>query len=284
MTRAILSLALRVHTTLQHVENGCPAVFYCRLGFAYAPRLTFTDVASQFEMLWVYTTITIMNKLTSPQSEQELLTRCHRIAGKTLAELAQTYHQKIPSSLTQAKGFMGQLIERALGANGLNLPEPDFPNLGIELKTLPLNTNGQPRESTYVCTAPLGLSAEIEPWENSRVRKKLARVLWVPIEADPNIPLINRRIGTALLWSPSPTIESILRQDWEELTLMLHLGQIANLSAKIGTYLQIRPKAAHSRILSPAINEQCEAVRINPKGFYLRSSLTQKILKENYCS
>jgi len=223
-----------------------------------------------------------MNKLTSPKNEQELLARAHEIAGKTLYELASTYNQRIPRSLIQSKGFMGQLIERALGANGLNLPEPDFPDLGIELKTLPLNANGLPRESTYVCTAPLGLSAEIEPWENSRVRKKLARILWVPLEADPNIPLAERRIGTALLWSPSPTVEAILRQDWEELTLMLHLGQMANLSAKIGTYLQIRPKAAHSRILNTAVNEQGETVRTNPKGFYLRSSLTQKILQENY--
>jgi DNA mismatch repair protein MutH len=224
-----------------------------------------------------------MHKLTSPRNEQELLERCHEITGKTLAELALTYKQNIPHSLTHTKGFMGQLIERALGANGLNLPEPDFPNLGIELKTLPLNINGQPQESTYVCTAPLGLNAELEPWENSRVRKKLARVLWVPIEADPCIPLPERRIGAALLWNPSPAVEAILREDWEELTLMLHLGQIANLSAKIGTYLQIRPKAAHSRILNVAINEQGEAVKINPKGFYLRSSLTQKILQENYC-
>jgi len=224
-----------------------------------------------------------MNKLTPPKDKQELLDRCHEIAGKTVAELALTYHQKIPRSLNQAKGFVGQFIEYALGANGLNLPEPDFPNLGIELKTLPLNANGQPRESTYICTAPLRSSVKAELWENSRVRKKLAHVLWVPIEADPNIPLPNRRIGTALLWSPSFAIEAILRQDWEELTSMLHLGQVANLSAKIGTYLQIRPKAAHSHILSTTINEEGEVTRVNPKGFYLRTSLTQKILKENYC-
>jgi DNA mismatch repair protein MutH len=224
-----------------------------------------------------------MYPLTPPNSEQELLSRCYKLSGITLSALAARYHQTLPPSLTQAKGLVGQLLELALGASAGNQPEPDFPNLGIELKTIPINNNGQPRESTYVCTAPINFAAEMESWEHSRVRKKLAHVLWVPIEADPTIPLAERRIGIAQLWHPDPTTEGILRQDWEELSLMLHLGQTDNLSAKIGTYLQIRPKAAHSRILNPGINEHGDTILINPKGFYLRTTLTQKILTEQYC-
>lgn len=224
-----------------------------------------------------------MLNITPPQSETELLSRCIKLSGITFSTLATRYHQKLPPSLTQAKGLIGQLLEYALGASAGNLPEPDFPNLGIELKTIPIDSKGQPRESTYVCTAPINLRAEIESWENSRVRKKLSRVLWVPVEADPEIPLPDRRIGNAQLWNPDPKTEAILQQDWEELTLMLHLGQTDNLSAKIGTYLQIRPKAQHSRILNPGINEHGEEILINPKGFYLRTALTQKILAEHYC-
>lgn len=224
-----------------------------------------------------------MITLTPPESETELLSRCHKLSGITFSALAARYHQTLPPSLTQAKGLIGQLLEYALGASAGNQPEPDFPNLGVELKTMPIDCNGRPRESTYVCTAPINLKAEIEIWENSRVRNKLKRVLWIPVEAEPEIPLMERRIGIAQLWSPDPTTEAILRQDWEELTLMLHLGQTDNLSAKIGTYLQIRPKAAHSRILNPGINEHGEEILINPKGFYLRTALTQKILVEHYC-
>lgn len=223
-----------------------------------------------------------MKRLSSPQTESELLQRCRALEGLSFAELAHAYGHTLPQTLNQAKGFMGQLIEQALGATAGSLPEPDFPNLGVELKTIPLNQNGQARESTYVCTAPLRVEATLEPWEHSHLRKKLARVLWVPLEADPSIPLAKRRIGTATLWSPDPPTENILRQDWEELNLMLHLGQIQNLSAKIGVYLQIRPKAAHSRILSPTINEQGEAIWMNPRGFYLRTTFTQRILEQQY--
>ncbi len=224
-----------------------------------------------------------MLKLTPPKTEAELLSRCYQLSGITFSALAARYHQTLPSSLTQAKGLIGQLLEVALGASAGNQPEPDFPNLGIELKTIPIDTHGHPRETTYVCTAPINLKAEIESWEHSRVRKKLSRVLWVPVEADPRIPLADRCIGNAQLWSPDLYTEATLRQDWIELTHMLHLGQTDNLSAKIGTYLQIRPKAAHSRILNPGINEHGEEILINPKGFYLRTTLTQKILEYCYC-
>lgn len=222
-----------------------------------------------------------MSKPIPPQSQDELLLRANRLAGHSIQTLANTYHQIIPPSLHQAKGFIGQLVEIALGVVESNLPEPDFAHLGIELKTLPVDKHGLPRESTYVCTAPFGQTFEC--WENSRVRAKLAHVLWVPVEADPSIELKERRFGMPLLWQPSKEVESVLQQDWEELSSMLIMGEVDQISAKLGTYLQLRPKAAHSRILSRTVSNNDETPLRNPKGFYLRTALTKKILAENYC-
>ena len=225
--------------------------------------------------------------ITKPETEQELLKRCQIMTGQTLLELALTCQQSIPKSFHHSKGWVGQLIESCLGADGTNQAQPDFAHLGIELKTIPLNANKQPRESTYVCTAPLenhntrGLHPET--WATSRVRHKLARVLWVPVEADPKIPIPNRRIGSPLLWSLPVALEVVLQQDWEELIEMLHCGQIAHISAKQGVYLQIRPKAAHSRVLIPTLDENADSVWVNPKGFYLRTSFTKEILHAHYC-
>jgi hypothetical protein len=47
--------------------------------------------------------------------------------------------------------------------------------------------------------------------------RKLRRVLRVPIEGTRSTPVDTHRIGTALLWSPSPEEELDLRFDWEEL-------------------------------------------------------------------
>jgi len=222
-----------------------------------------------------------MSKPIPPESQDELLLRANRLAGHSIQTLANTYHQIIPPSLHQAKGFIGQLVEMALGVVESNLPEPDFAHLGIELKTLPVDKQGLPRESTYVCTAPFGQT--FERWENSRVRAKLAHVLWIPVEADPNIELKERRFGMPLLWRPSKEVESVLQQDWEELSSMLSMGEVDQISAKLGTYLQLRPKAAHSRVLSRTVSNNDETPLRNPKGFYLRTTLTKKILEENYC-
>ncbi|MBP6104390.1 MAG: DNA mismatch repair endonuclease MutH [Gammaproteobacteria bacterium] len=216
-----------------------------------------------------------------PLNERELLNRARKLAGLSLGELAKTYAIPFPQTLLRAKGFVGQLLELALGASAKNQSLPDFPDLGIELKTLPIDSDGHPRESTYVCTAPT--HTEVSNWQDSRVRQKLLHVLWIPIEADPKIPLPERRIGTPLLWHLPPTLEHSLQQDWEELVTLLRLGQEAKITARLGTYLQIRPKAAHSRVMHERLSEDGDRIQSNPRGFYLRTLFTRIVLEKGYC-
>jgi DNA mismatch repair protein MutH len=215
-----------------------------------------------------------------PQSEQELISRANHIAGKTLAEVASFCRETMPPNLKRAKGWAGQLIEKALGANAFNLDKPDFMELGIELKTLPLSPNGQVLGSTYICTAPIP-NIDFE-WEQSRVWRKMAKMIFVPIEADDHKPLALQRIGCAIFWSPSMSIAKQLQQDWEELTELITLGQFEQLSAERGKYLQIRPKAANAKTFIQAINADGHTLSIVPKGFYLRTRLTQQIVNEHY--
>ena len=69
-----------------------------------------------------------------PQSEAELLLRAKAIAGLTFAELATELNLPIPRDLKRNKGWVGMLIETALGAQAGSKPEQDFAHLGIELK------------------------------------------------------------------------------------------------------------------------------------------------------
>ena len=214
--------------------------------------------------------------IIAPQTEAELLQRAHALAGKTLASLAQTYQIIMPSNLKQQKGWVGQLLEKALGATAGAKAKPDFELIDIELKTIPINAKHLPKESTFICTVP---QRPALTWHKSHVWQKLKRILWIPIEADNIIPLAKRHIGTPILWSPNSQQEMILQQDWQELCEMLALGQYDQLTAKHGTYLHCRPKAAHSRILKQDINQQGETQMIVPRGFYLRTCLTTEILQ-----
>lgn len=216
-----------------------------------------------------------------PASEAELLHRARALAGLTLGELAGRLGAAVPASSRSGKGWSGQLLERGLGATAGGLAEPDFQGLGVEMKTLPLAAGGGPRESTYVCTVPLDGNAE-PSWEQSWVRRKLARVLWVPVEGDPAIPLPERRIGTAILWSPEPDLDDTLRTDWEELMERVVMGEVDQISAHLGTYLQIRPKAADGRAHTRAVGTDGAPVRTLPRGFYLRTAFTTEILRRHY--
>jgi len=219
--------------------------------------------------------------LLPPCSETELLERAESIAGQTLGFLAKQCNVVVPKNLNTHKGWIGDLLETTLGANAGSQPQPDFVDLGIELKTIPVNIHGQPQESTYICVAPL-LAPHGLCWENSLVQCKLQKVLWVPISAANNEPLTNRRIGRPFLWQPNQIQELALKQDWEELTESMILGGIESLSAKMGRYLQIRPKAAHSRVRAEALNEYGQTITTVPRGFYLRARFTQMIISQYF--
>jgi DNA mismatch repair protein MutH len=218
-----------------------------------------------------------------PRTEQELLQNAKKLTGKSLLQVASELGLQVPIDQKRAKGWVGEMIEIYLGATAASLPEPDFQNIGVELKTLPLNHLGKPKETTFVCTVSLNGNAG-RTWEDSVVRHKLNRVLWVPIEAGVDIALPQRRIGSPFIWSPDADQEAALRIDWQELMDMIAMGEIERINSRQGRYLQIRPKAANASILSQTTMENGENSMTLPRGFYLRTDFTESLLlmqKEN---
>jgi DNA mismatch repair protein MutH len=207
---------------------------------------------------------------------RELALRAEALSGRSLGELAAALGVTLPGEQRRAKGIPGQLVERALGADSGSAPAPDFSGLGVELKTIPVGPDGRPRESTYVCkVAPLEIAHE--EWPTSRVRRKLAHVLWVPLAAEG--PLAARSFGRARLWQPSAEEEAELRADWEELAGLLGAGAVESVTAHLGKCLQVRPKAADGDERGPMPGGDDGLVETVPRGFYLRSSFTSRILK-----
>lgn len=214
-----------------------------------------------------------------PQTEQALLERAQQIAGLTLGELAAELHHPVPPNLKRDKGWVGTLIEIALGANAGSKAEQDFSHLGIELKTIPINAAGKPLETTFVSLAPLVQNTGIT-WENSHVKHKLSKVLWIPVEGERRLPLAQRHIGAPILWQPNARQAQQLRQDWEELMEYIVLGQLDKINARLGEVLQLRPKAANSRALTKGIGPHGELIDTLPLGFYLRKNFTEGILQD----
>lgn len=213
-----------------------------------------------------------------PKTEQELRQKAQSIAGLTLAELAEELHISMPPDLKRDKGWVGMLIETALGATAGSKAERDFAHLGIELKTLPINSQGYPLETTFVSLAPLIQNTGVT-WQNSHVKHKLSRVLWIPVEGERQIPLAERHIGQGILWQPTAEQEWRLQRDWEELMEYITLGKLDQITAKLGEVLQLRPKGANSRALTKGIGKNGEIIETLPLGFYLRKEFTYEILQ-----
>lgn len=219
--------------------------------------------------------------LNPPHTLAELMHRCRHLAGLTLGEVAAEFQQPVPSDLRKDKGWVGQMMEYALGANAGSQALPDFPELGVELKTLPISAHGKPLESTYVCVAPLtGITGQ--RWQESWVCQKLQCVLWLPVLAERHIPIEERVIGQGFLWQPNTLQSAQLQQDWEELMELITLGGINKIRGAHGKVLQLRPKAADSRALTKAVGARGEPITTLPRGFYLKSSFTYEILQQQF--
>lgn len=216
-----------------------------------------------------------------PQTEKELLQRVAEIAGFTLGELAEMAGIAVPNDFRKHKGWSGQLLELWLGATAGSKPQQDFVNLGIELKSLPITTQGKVLETTYVCYAHL-MGIQGQTWENCNVKNKLQQVLWLPIVGERQIPPFARVVGTGFLWSPSETENQQLKTDWEEHMDCITLGGISALKASQGEVLQIRPKAADGSQLTEAVGESGKKIKTRPRGFYLRKQFTQHLLDQYF--
>jgi DNA mismatch repair protein MutH len=197
------------------------------------------------------------------------------LAGLTLPELAARGGLSMPASLARSKGFIGQAVERALGLPMKTGPGPDLP--GLEIKTLPVELAvDTPRsvESTFVCTVQRD-RLDIA-WADSAPRSKLGRVLFVPIEAKGDAH--RRRVGTAFVWSPTEEDDARLAADWDAITAQLLLHGHDRITGRLGTIMQVRPKAANAASRALSRDDTGALSRALPRAFYLRRPFTTELL------
>ena len=222
--------------------------------------------------------MSFMKNYPKPPLSLEALTQsAFALAGKKLGELGEQVGIQLPSSLCSHKGLAGQLIEYILGGEAGNQSKPDFINLGIELKTIPVNAAGRPKESTYVCTVPLS-QRPYEKFETSVVLSKLSHVLWVPIMTQASA-VSDWTILKPIFWQPNEAALAMLRTDFDELMDAIALGGLENITSRMGEALHIRPKAADGKQLTSFVGSAGVVEQTLPRGFYLRTRFTAEIMK-----
>lgn len=93
--------------------------------------------------------------LSPPETEEQLLAQAQQLSGYTLGELAALVGLVTPENLKRDKGWIGVLLEIWLGASAGSKPEQDFAALGVELKTIPVDSLGRPAGNNIRLCCPV---------------------------------------------------------------------------------------------------------------------------------
>ncbi len=214
----------------------------------------------------------------APQNFEELILRLNTIVGKSIETLAKNYSLTVPVSPLHGKGFVGELMEICLGATAKNKSIPDFPDLDLELKTLPVDSSLKPLESTFITYAPLD-NIRFLTFERSSLYAKLKRMLFVVILATRELNYAERKVLGYFFYTPEPQDLSQIKGDYEEIYEQITTGNIEQISAKYGTIVQLRPKCSNGRDLTRCIGPDGKNILTRPRGFYLRRTFTAELIE-----
>jgi len=209
-----------------------------------------------------------------------LLAHARALVGVELGELDDQLGLPVPAGAVRTKGWSGQIIERELGVETGGLRGPDFAALDVELKTVPVDAQLVPRESTAVCQIdPVAIAGE--SWETSYACRKLARVLFVALEVPAGARSVaERRVAAVRLWSPSAAEAALLRADFELFVRgYFRRGRAAAITGHLGRVLQVRPKARNAADRRYGYDEAGRPLRVGKQGFYLRPAFVSGILR-----
>ncbi|QJC28814.1 DNA mismatch repair protein MutH [Enterobacteriaceae endosymbiont of Plateumaris consimilis] len=210
-------------------------------------------------------------------NEKILFFRATLMTGHCLNDIAEWLNFKIPTNLNKDKGWIGKLIELyLLGKQQKNRFNQDIPQIGIEIKTIPIDVKGNTINNTFICYLPL-TNKNFLIWKESTLYSKLLKILWIPIiTKNKNIPFEMRVIGKPIIWKPSKKNYKNLYNDWIELMKLLISGKIECINHYNGTILLVKTKSNKNKLIK-TINQNNEIILTSPRAFYLKKKFTKTL-------
>jgi len=156
------------------------------------------------------------------RSEDALLRYAKRLEGLRVSEISRMVCDldRMPRNYT--KGVIARIIETDyFGIPPNTYEEPDFRDLGIELKVSPLHYVPRPglinaKERNVICMVDYFDIYNNPSWhDNRRLSCKLERILFVFYLHDHGRPADQWRILTTFLWTPNSEEDRLIQQDYD---------------------------------------------------------------------
>lgn len=197
--------------------------------------------------------------------------------GKTIGQLKSEFHI---ARKKMKKGAPGLIVENILGIKNNNVDDADLPEIGCEVKVLPLqiNMNGavKVKEPTSIQMIDY-MTVANETWDKAKIRKKITLTFWVVYLAKEKgkvLPQDDYVIVDYFLDKPTFGVKRVFQEDWEEIQRYIVNGWADKLSCSMGTYIEPKTKGANNQDLTFAPNGKGGVVKVRRRGFYYKKNYT----------
>lgn len=198
--------------------------------------------------------------------------------GKTIGQIKDSLF--IGDKCKMKKGASGLIVENLLGIENNNRDEADLPQIGCEIKILPLQKN---RDGSIKAKEPTAIQminyCEVarETWETAKIRSKINLTFWVvylakvdgkPKRQDEYV------IVDYFLDHPSDVQNGVFKTDWEEIQSYIKRGDADKLSCSMGVYLEPKTKGASNQDKTDAPDGKGGITRARRRAFYYKKNYT----------
>lgn len=185
------------------------------------------------------------------------------------------------------KGASGLIVENLLGIKNNNNADADIPEIGCEVKVLPLqkNKNGdiKAKEPTQIQMINYFEVAN-ETWGNAKIRKKITLTFWIVYLAKENSISLKQDdyvIIDYFLDHPDSLKTEIFRKDWENIQDFIIKGLGDKLSCSMGTYIEPKTKGANNKDLTDAPDGKGGSIKVRRRAFYYKKKYTNSQIIPN---
>ena len=149
------------------------------------------------------------------------------------------------------KGSFGNAVEQYYFRYAINSdPNPDFEEVGTELKTTPLKLK---RDGSFSAKERLVISminymsVVDETWETSSLQKKLQKILLVAYQYEKDINPVDFLVKVVELWGVPQEDIPTFKSDWDTVVAKIRAGKAHELSGSDTLYLEAATKASSSK-------------------------------------
>ncbi|QFT87681.1 Type-2 restriction enzyme Sau3AI [Bacillus sp. THAF10] len=208
----------------------------------------------------------------------ELMDRAYQAEGKTFGEIDTTGRIKNIKS----KGTLGNIIEESFFSYAVNsIAEPDFDNLGVELKVTPVkkNKNGTLSSKERLVLNIIDYMKEFElTFESSSFYTKANKMLIMLYQYEKEQSLGDYRILKVFLNEFSEEDLAVIQRDWEIIISKIKNGEAHLISEADTMYLSACTKGANKESVR---KQPFSPLRAKQRAFSLKASYMTGIIRKH---